>query len=87
MGFLQKLRGLPEPQRKLILWGVVIILGLLLFLWWVKNVRDNLQSFVIEELPQQFQFPEISKIEIPALELPELSEEEIRQLEKQLNGE
>jgi hypothetical protein len=84
MEFLEKLRGLPETQRKLILWAVVIILGLLLFVLWVKNVREKLQSFPREEFKEQIRPPEFPRIEMPATELPSPSAEELKQLEEQL---
>ncbi len=86
MGFLEKLRGLPESQRKAILWVVVVILGLLLFILWMKNARQKLEGFRGEGLREQFNIPEFPVIEMPAVELPEISEEELKELEKELSG-
>ena len=64
MDFLEKLRSLPELQKKLILWSVVIVLALTIFILWVRNVREKLEAF-------QFQAPELPKVEIPTTEMPE----------------
>lgn len=87
MGFLEKLRNLPVLQRKIILWSVVAMLALVLFILWVKNVRDKLGGFDNQEVREQIRLPEIPKIEMPATGLPEISEEELKELEKELSGE
>lgn len=91
MRFLEKLRRLPEFQRKLILWTIVIVLALVLFILWVRNVREKLRNFPREELREQVQFPALPNVETPEFEIPKLSEEELKQLEEQLkeaeNGE
>lgn len=84
MEFLEKIRRLPEGQRKLILWAAVIILALILFILWVRNVREKLRGFGQEGFREQFQPPEFPKIEMPKIELPEISKEELKQLEEQL---
>jgi hypothetical protein len=37
--FLEKIRNLPENQRKIILWATVIILGLIFLTWYFKNIK------------------------------------------------
>lgn len=81
MDFLKKIQDLPESQRKLILWSVVIVLGSVLFILWAINVGEKLQNFQRVDLKEQFQLPEFPKIEMPAFELPEISEEELKALE------
>lgn len=87
MEFLEKLRGLPQSQRKIILWSVVVVLALILFILWTKNVKKKLESFQGKEVRQQFQVPELPAIETPQVELPEISEEELKELEKELSPE
>lgn len=84
MNILQKIQNLSEAKKKIILWSIVIIFALLLSIWWLRNVRDNLQSFPREEFREKFQFPEMPKIEMPEIKLPEISEEGLKQLEEQL---
>jgi len=37
--FLEKIQNLPENRRKIILWATVVVLGLVFFIWYFKNVR------------------------------------------------
>jgi hypothetical protein len=37
--FLEKIQNLPEDRRKIILWATVIILGLVFFTWYFKNIK------------------------------------------------
>lgn len=64
MRALEKLRRLPEFQKKLILWSFVVVLALIFFILWVRNVREKLEAF-------QFQTPELPRIEMQTIELPE----------------
>lgn len=75
MGFLKKIQGLPLGQRKLILWIIVIVLSLILFILWARNVGEKMESFPREEMKEQFRFPEFPGIEIPEIEFPEIPEE------------
>lgn len=84
MRFLEKLRSLPEPQRKAILWVVTGVVALVVFGWWAKSVRVRLQSFPTEGVKQHFQLPELPNLEIPEVEFSAISEEELKQLEEQL---
>jgi len=84
MNFWEKLRNLPEFQKKLILWCVVGVVALTLFILWVINVKKNLQVFQPEELKKQFQFPEIPELKLPELNISQPSEEELKQIEEQL---
>jgi len=91
MEFLRKIQSLPESTRKIILWGIVIIIGLGLLALWIKNFQQKIKSFQTEELKEELKLPSlqeelkgIPKIEIPKLEIPENSEEELKQLEEEL---
>jgi len=37
--FLEKIQALPEDKRKIILWVMVVLLGLVLFAWYFKNIK------------------------------------------------
>lgn len=78
MSFFKKLQNLPESKRKIILWVIVIIISLILFIFWVKNVQKTLKNFPKEELKEKLQFPsfqEQSK-EMPEIEIPKIEEYE-----------
>jgi cell shape-determining protein MreC len=83
MDFLEKLRRLPEFQRKLILWSIVIIIAFFLFIFWIRQVKEQLASFKSREFQERFQLP---KIDLPSLNFPnvEISDDEKKQLLEQL---
>ncbi len=90
MTFLQKLQKLPEDQKKVILWSVVIIIALITLSWWGTNFKNKLKNFNSENLNEQLQIPELKeefenlpKFEMPEMpEVPELTDEELQQLEE-----
>jgi len=57
MGFLKKLQKQPEHIRKLILWIVVIITGLILVILWAINVSYNIRKLQEENLSDQLNLP------------------------------
>lgn len=50
MSFLKKIQGLPEGKRKAILWLVVIFVGIVLVIFYIKNVQKNLQDFKLPKI-------------------------------------
>jgi len=86
MDFLRKLRALPETKRKMILWIVVVIVGLIFSFFWFKNLQNKLENFKKEEFKEKLNLQklEMPKIEMPEIELPEISEEELKNLEEEM---
>ena len=77
---MNKIQGLSETKRKIILWSVVIIIGLGLFTFYIKNVQKKLKSFEMEGLKEELQIPSLEKElkELPGIEMPK------RQIEEKL---
>ena len=80
-----KIQEFSETKRKAILWTVVVILGIMLFFWWGKNVKETLESTSFPEVPEEFKesvqqakeeftFPTFEALEIPEEVLKELKE-------------
>ena len=74
---------MPERKRKIILWSIVIIIGLSLGTWWIKNFQKRLESFEKEKFIEEFglsKFKEelegVPKIEIPKIEIPKIENHE-----------
>lgn len=42
--FLKKIQDLPVERKKIILWTIVAILGIILFSWWFKNFKAKVES-------------------------------------------
>jgi len=55
--FIKKLQNKPEHIRKLILWIVVIITGLILVILWAINVSWNIKKFQEENLYNRLNLP------------------------------
>ncbi len=91
MSFFKKIQNLPEKKRKIILWLIVTIVGLILFGFWVENLQQKLKMFEGKRLKEEFRLPslqeklkEMPKIELPEIEMPKISEQELEEIEKQL---
>ncbi|MCH8244432.1 hypothetical protein IIB97_00910 [Patescibacteria group bacterium] len=80
-----KIQEFSIKQRKVILWVAVVALGIMLFFWWGKNVKETLENVSFPEVPKEFQesveqakeeftFPAFEEIEIPEEVLKELQE-------------
>lgn len=61
MGFLEKLRNLPEKKKKIILWAVVVILALFLFVWYFQAARIAIQGHKASKILEQ-------ELKIPGLQ-------------------
>jgi hypothetical protein len=61
MNFLDKIRSLPETQKKIILWGAVIIAAFGLFLLFLRNVRQGLKRLESSNLGAKFEMPDFSQ--------------------------
>ena len=66
--FIKKLQGLPEKQRKIILWTIVVLVGLLLTFIWFKITIKRFEKIKGEEVIKGFNLPsfeitDTSKIE------------------------
>jgi type II secretory pathway component PulM len=74
MSFLKKIQNLPERKRKIILWSAVIIIGLILFVFWIKNVQQKLKIFEKEKIEQELQLPSLREKlkEIPKIKIPNI---------------
>lgn len=66
MNFLDRLRKQPEHIRKLILWIIVIILGLILAVLWINSSYKKIQELKSQNV--------IEELNLPNLEMPVIDE-------------
>ncbi|MBZ9578042.1 hypothetical protein KJA13_03360 [Patescibacteria group bacterium] len=64
MNILKKLQKQPEHVRKMILWSVVIIVGLVLAVLWINSSYKGIQKLESQNIIQELNVP---KIEMPAI--------------------
>ncbi|MFH0791957.1 MAG: hypothetical protein V1905_01955 [bacterium] len=85
MGQLQQLSLM---KKKMILWGVVIIVSLIMLFFWLKDAKEKLQNIPAGG----FQEIIVPPIDIPQMSQPDIAvppelQEELDKLEKQNNEE
>lgn len=69
---LKRIQDLPESKRKIILWVFIVIIGLVLFVFYAKNVQKKLKSFEVEKFKKEIQLPFLKKQfeNLPNIEIP-----------------
>jgi len=84
VNFLERIQNLPERKRKTIFWLIVIIIGISAFVWWAKNLETRLKSFKSEKIKEELHLPELEEEleNLPKFEMPEIPEEELKELEE-----
>lgn len=73
---------MPESRKKNILWSVIIVVGLALFILWIKNAQEKLKIFQGRGLNLSSLKEELKGV--PKINMPEISEEELKKLEEEL---
>jgi uncharacterized protein HemX len=82
--FIKKIQGLPEKKRKIILWAIILVLGICLSIFYVKNVSKSIKNFQKEELIEGLNIPSL-KEEIEKLPKPEAPQtDELEELMKEI---
>ena len=71
MKFLTKLQSSPERTRKIILWTVVILIGLVLLILFIRNFQQRLEKFEMEEFKEELNLPHLEE---ELKNLPKLNE-------------
>ena len=61
MKLLQKLQNLPEGRKKIIVWGVTILMGIGLFFWGILRMSENLKISEGGGFGEQFQLQELQE--------------------------
>lgn len=64
MNILDRLRSQPIHIRKLILWTIVVILGLVLAVLWINSSYKGIQKLKLQNIIQELNLP---KIEMPTI--------------------
>ena len=69
---ITKIQSLSESTRKIILWLVMIIIGLGLFTFYIKNIQKRLKNFEPEKTKEELKLPSLKKEleSLPKIEIP-----------------
>jgi hypothetical protein len=79
--FLDKLRKKTDREKKIIIWTVLIIFGLIFLLLWGYNSQRSIRSFKAENIMEEVNIP--PQESIPKMEGP--NDEDIKALEELMN--
>jgi len=71
MKSLQDLQKLDPNKKKIILWSIIIVLGIIFFIIWLKIAVWRFKQISPEDVKKDFPLP---NIEIPTFEIPTLPE-------------
>jgi len=75
MSLSGKIQKLPLRIRKIILFTVVIIIGIVLVWAWTESFNRSFRGFQKEEMMKEFKIPSLKekiKEDFPRLEIPEI---------------
>ena len=66
---------------------MVVILGLGLAIWWIDSSYRKLKEFEKEKFIEEINLPTFEKEleNLPEIKMPEISEEELKKLEEEIN--
>jgi len=78
---LNNLRKKSEKDRKRILWSIIIVIGLILSVIWIYNSSKAINKLKTENLMQGLDIASLEE-DIPELEIPDLTEEELEEILK-----
>lgn len=94
INFLKKIQDQPKRIRKIIFWVIVIIIGIFFLFTFIYSLKARIEAIKPREIFKQYRPPsfeedlkKIPKIEAPELPETELSEEELKELEKAIEEE
>ena len=88
MGFIGRLQQLSLMKRKMILWGVVTIVSLVMLFFWLKDIKEKIQNIPAGGFQEIIVSPiDIPKMPEPDITIPPELQKELDKLEKQNNEE
>ena len=83
MTFLQELQNQSERKKKIILWFAVAVIGLGLFILFVKNIQKRMEKFQKERIIEELQLPKLEEgfKNVPGFEVPKIEKEEFKKIQ------
>ena len=74
MDILNKLQGLPEKRKKIILWAIMIVVAIFLLKFYVQNIQRGIKSIDGEKIKEELRIPELEQDlrELPKFEIPSI---------------
>ena len=71
---LKGIQNLSDSKKKIILWGVMILVCALLLVWFWRSAQKRISNFSKEGFVQELNFPSIGEElnKLPKIELPKI---------------
>jgi hypothetical protein len=79
MNFLRKIQQLPEKQRTIIFWSVLVVVSVALIFFWAKTAEKRMGGLEGKSLFDGLDMPEW---EMPDVNVPEINEENLNKLKQ-----
>jgi Skp family chaperone for outer membrane proteins len=70
---LKRIQNLPLIKRKVIFWIIMIIFGLILFTFYIMNIKQKIKAFPMEKTLEELKLPEL-KEKLKELPKPKVEE-------------
>lgn len=67
MDILKKIQNQPERLKKIILWSITIVIGIVLITPLMKNFQQKLKSFEIEKFKEELKLPSFEMPNMPTV--------------------
>jgi hypothetical protein len=80
--FLDEIRKKPEREKKMIIWAVLIIIGVIFIGLWIYICSKNLSGLKDSNILEEINIP--LKETLPDVEVPPETEEDLEEIEKML---
>jgi len=61
MNFLERLKKIPEGQKKIIIWIILMVLATGLFYWSYQNFKDGFAKIKQQSIEEQFNAKDIQE--------------------------
>jgi len=59
--YLKRIQNLPLIKRKIFFWATIIILGLVLFTFYIINIKRKIETFPLEKSLEELGLPELQE--------------------------
>ena len=79
------IQKLSVAQRKIILWGTIVVLGSMLFFWWGGNVIETVKTTSFPKIPKELEASlqkTQDELRLPAFEEIDIPEEILQELQE-----
>ena len=71
--FVQKLQALSDKKKKIVLWTIVVVLGLIMGFFWIRGAIDSFSK--IGQSIGEVKIPQINTSDMPTIDLQNIEDQ------------